>query len=340
MLRAFLLIFTSIFVFIACNKEENPRDDDPMTTGLFSRTSEPVFESPSELAADPSLLKSGDTLYMYYSAENFIIAVVISLDDGKTWRSPDGNNSVDYAALHASEDGWDQTLETIDVIKVGDEFWMYYSGYIEGIDDNGGTISQYEIGLATSTNGLDFTHHPESIEGPILARDVSDKNTLDRDAMTSPGVVYEGGKFYMIYAGWNVQENWTMPNAGIRLLGAISDDGVNWTKLEDPIIKPTEVAYSQDINEAALFKSDDGYWYIPFSTGSSIGIARSTSFTGPYDIYPKAIVDPEFDWDSEVTAPDGFIEDGEMRLWYHGVKAPLYWPWVIGYSEANYPLDW
>ncbi|MEM1121311.1 MAG: hypothetical protein AAGJ18_12740 [Bacteroidota bacterium] len=72
----------------------------------------------------------------------------------------------------------------------------------------------------------------------------------------------------------------------------------------------------------------------------SKGVAHSIDFVDSYDIYPRAIVQPEFDWDSEVTAPDGIIEEGKMRIWYHGVKAPVYFPWVIGYSEANFPLEW
>jgi len=42
----------------------------------------------------------------------------------------------------------------------------------------------------------------------------------------------------------------------------------------------------------------------------------------------------------ELTAPDGLIENGKLRLWYHGVKAPLYFPWPVGYAEADYPLEW
>ena len=160
--------------------------------------------------------------------------------------------------------------------------------------------------------------------------------------MTSPGVVFENGTYYMIYAGWNVTDQWTGPNAGIRILGATSQDGITWTKRETPILVPSDVSFSPDVNEATLFKTDDGFWYIPFSTDKSIGIARSTRFTGPYEVFPETIVAPKFDWDSEVTAPDGFVENGKMHLWFHGVKVEgeTFWPWVIGQTEADYPLNW
>lgn len=325
-----------LFLLFSCDKEI-PKD---MTDVPFNRIEAPVFESPINLAADPSVLRIGDSLMMYYTAEDFKIGIAISIDDGVSWNSPDGDNTKDYAALEGNPDGWDRTLETIDVIKVNNEYWMYYTGYIEGGDDNGGELSNYEIGLAISEDGINFTRHPQSVENAILSRDVSNENTDDRHAMTSPGVVYEGGIFYMIYAGWNITDNWTGPNAGIRILGATSSDGIDWIKSENPLILPTDVTYNNDINEASLIKSEDGFWYIPFSTGSSIGIARSVTFEGPYDIYPTEIVTPQYNWDSEVTAPDGIIENGKIRLWYHGVRAPLYWPWVIGYSEADYPMEW
>lgn len=323
------------FLLISCQKEQ------PNTTTVltFNRLSNPIFESPLNIAADPSMLRSGDTLFMYYSAENQKIGVVYSLDNGSNWINPGVDPQTDYAALIGQPDNWDNTLETVDVIKVGDQYLMYYAGYREGEADNP-HVENYAIGLALSTDGINFSRHPRSINGPILDRDTSNENTGDRHAMTSPGVVYENGLYYMIYAGWNVTDNWTGPNAGIRILGATSQDGLNWTKLPTPLIEPTEVTYSNDINEASLIRSDDGYWYIPFSTASSIGLARALNFTDSYQVYPEAIVSPQFAWDSEVTAPDGLIEDGKLRLWYHGVKAPLYFPWVIGYSEALYPLEW
>lgn len=324
-------------ILFACTKETGEPDQQVSDT-LFVKTQNPVFESPLNLAADPSILRKGDSLLLYYSAENKTIGVVISTDDGNTWQSPNGNNSIDYPALKANPEGWDETLETIDVLQVNNEYWMYYTGYIEGQDDNNGTISNYEIGLAISSNGIDFTRHPSSVDQPILSRDTSSINTFDRHAMTSPGVVYDGQTFRMIYAGWNVENNWTGDNAGIRILGASSQDGIIWNKNTEPLIIPSEISYSPDINEASLLFSD-GQWYIPFSTSNSIGIARSSNFTGPYEIYPSAIIDPSGDWDSEVTAPDGIIENGKMRLWYHGVKEPVYWPWVIGYAEADFPLS-
>ncbi len=334
-----ILLLLAISVGVISCKKEKTKDKEPESSTLFTRATEPVFESPLGLAADPSVVKSGDTLYLYYTAENQTIGVSISLDNGATWNSPDGNNHQDYAALVGQANGWDNTLETVDVLKVGSEYWMFYSGYREGEGDNP-HVENYEIGLAISSNGLDFVRHPQSLNQPLLARDTSSTKTYDRHAMTSPGVVYNGGNFYMIYAGWNVENDWTGTHAGIRILGATSTDGIMWSKISEPIIQPSQITYNPDVNEASLIKSPEGYWYIPFSTGNDIGIARSTSFLGPYEIYPEPIVVPQFSWDSEVTAPDGILENNKMRLWYHGVKAPLYWPWVIGYSEAKYPLEW
>jgi len=331
------LFFTLIVLSFSCKdvSENMPN----VAAALFERDASPIFESPLNIAADPSIIKSNDTLFMYYSAENQRIGIVFSLDNGTTWLNPNLNGEEDYPALTGQPDNWDNTLETVEVIKVNEVYMMYYAGYREGESDNV-HVENYEIGVAISNDGINFERHPQSIESSIISREVNDDNTDDRHAMTSPGVIYDDGMYYMIYAGWNVTDDWTGSNAGIRILGATSTDGISWSKLSNPLIIPGEVAYSPDINEASLLKSIDGYWYIIFSTGSSIGIARALNFTDQYDIYPEAIVKPEFDWDSEVTAPDGIIENNTMRIWYHGVKEPLYFPWVIGYSEAEYPLIW
>jgi len=336
MLKIFTCLSFLLISFTSCkkDKEQPGLTDDPP----FTRSETPVYESPIGLAADASVLKSGDTLFMYYSAEDGI-GLVISMDDGQTWNTPDGNTQTDFISLGRRPNDWDNTLETVEVLKVQGEYKMYFSGYREGEADNS-HVENYEIGLATSTDGINFTRVTESLNQPILARDTSNANTFDRHGMTSPGIVYEGGTYYMIYAGWNVTDNWTGPNAGIRIMGATSTDGINWTKIASPLIEGKEVSYSPDINEASLLKGSDGYWYIPFSTDMSIGIARTMDFFGTWDIFPEAIVSPEYDWDSEVTAPDGFVDNGKIRLWFHGVKAPLYWPWVIGYTEADFPLDW
>lgn len=337
-MKKIIFIF-SLFIlsnFYSCDRNLNMSNTD---LGLFERETSPVFKSPLNIAADPSMIKSNDTLFMYYSAENFRIGVVYSLDNGASWINPNQNQDEDFPALTGQADNWDSTLETVDVIKVDDTYIMYYCGYREDNSDNE-HIANYEIGVAFSNDGFNFQRYPESIDSPIIARNVENENTDDRHAMTSPGVVYDDGTYYMIYAGWNVTDNWTGENAGIRILGATSSDGINWTKLDEPLILPTEVPYNPDINEATLLKSDDGIWYIIFSTGSSIGIARAKDFTDKYEVYPKEIMNPEFSWESEITAPDGIIENNTMRIWYHGVKAPLYFPWVIGYAEAEYPLDW
>ncbi len=325
-----------VLLCAACTKEdENITEFD----GLFNRTPEPVFESSFGLAADPSVLMLRDTLFMYFAAEGGI-AVVYSLDNGKSWMNPSNNITDDYLALKKRSSAWDNTLETPEVVKVDNLFYMYYTGYREGESDNE-HVQNYEIGLATSQNGFDFDRISSSEDGPIINRNITDPSAFDHHALTSPGVIFEEGLFYMVYAGWNVSQNWTATNAGIRILGATSSDGRVWTKIGEPLLTSADIGFSPDVNEASLLKSKiDGYWLIPFSTDRSIGLARSKTFFGDFEVYPNAVIKPEFYWDNEVTAPDGIIQDGKLRLWFHGVKEPNYWPWVIGYEEQDYPFLW
>ena len=335
-MKNILTLLVLIILLASCSK------DNPVTLEdtFFETKADPVYMSPLDLAADPSLVRVSDTLFMYFSAADYEIGVVFSLDNGDSWIVPDGNTNEDYGAISGQPDNWDQTLETVDVIKVNDLYYMYYTGYRENESDND-HVENYEIGLAISTNGIDFIRHPYSEDGPILERDLSNINSNDRHAMTSPAVQYVDGQFFMAYTAWNVAQDWTGPNAGFKIIGATSSDGVEWTKLSNPLIESSEVVYSPDINETSLiYSAEKNKWYIPFSTDMSIGIARSSNFAGPYEVYPEAIISPNNSWAGEVTAPDGIIENGKMKLWYHGVETPLYWPWVIGYSEADFPLDW
>jgi len=119
---------------------------------------------------------------MYFSAADYEIGVVYSLNDGATWITSDGNATKDYGAISGQPDNWDKTLETVDVMKVNSLYYTYYTGYRENESDNE-HVANYEIGLATSANGIDFTRHQTSENGPILGRDLRDINSNDRHAI-------------------------------------------------------------------------------------------------------------------------------------------------------------
>jgi predicted GH43/DUF377 family glycosyl hydrolase len=108
-----------------------------------------------------------------------------------------------------------------DVVRVGDEFWMYHT-----VGDE-----PYRIGLATSTNGLTWT---EVGDGVVFEAEPGVQR-WDAGGVFSPAVLYDAatGTFEMWYTGEAIGAD----NYGLGFGYATSPDGVNWTRaLDDPVI--------------------------------------------------------------------------------------------------------
>lgn len=338
-------ILTFIFALYGCGGSggsSTPDPTDPPESDLFD-FSQPAFQSPLDLTADPSVIRvDDDTLHLYYSAENMNVGLVVSEDNGLTWGPPDGNINEDYVVFSGRPTEWDQVIETVDVVAIDDELWMYYAGYREGT--SGVFVDNYEVGLAISTDGgLSFVRDSSSIDGPILSIDETDEAAMDRHAITSANVQRVGGEFFMSYTGWNVTDDFASPFAGFFMLGATSDDGITWEKISGELFTVDDVDWmsaDSTINETSLNYLPDGTWYIFFTAEEGIGFARATSFFGPYSFGDGPSVVREFSWHSaELVAPDVLIEPGVeggedlFRIWYAGSTNSGFFPSAIGYAE-------
>jgi hypothetical protein len=146
----------------------------------------------------------------------------------------------------------------------------------------------------------------------------------------------------MIYTG-HCYTNCT-DEPGVRLLAAISTDGITWTKVQEPVLsRSTEILWMKDgASEADLIQGPDGAYYL-FFTGMQddrrvIGVARGASPFGPWEVNPAPIVQPtpeSFD-EAGTLAPAVIVEAGKARMWYLALAAGGY-PW-IGYAESVWPL--
>jgi hypothetical protein len=316
--------------------------DDVEQKGIgFSKTSNPVYEG-ALTAADPDVIRDGDTLRMYYSSlviennEKLILAGAKSID-GKQW-IPSDNNKVEKesVALDANPGTWDNHLEANAVVHDGNDIKMFYCGYEEEADVAGTIVAQGQIGLATSSDKIRFTRNSSE---PILALGAT--NAKDANALFSPTVIKEGDTYYMLYVGYCIED---CAPAFIGILGATSADGINWTKLSNPILTGTDknLPWAEVIKEPDLVKGPDGLFYLFISGDHSIGVARSENIFGPYDVYPEPIIEPTLSWEgSDVIAPSVIIENNKVRVWYMGVKVDgSSADFSIGYAEADFPLKW
>ncbi len=122
--------------------------------------------------------------------------------DGINWtKNP---NPVLYTSV-----GWESQLTASEIIKVDNQYYLYYSGVV-------GDPAVCKVGLATSSDGINFTRCPSN---PILVPTQS----WEGPSVLSPSIIYENGSFTMIYMNFNTN---------IKGFGkAVSTDGINWTKV-------------------------------------------------------------------------------------------------------------
>jgi len=331
------LLLIIMISLAACNKDNPVKPTNPLQ---FVKRSTPVWEG-IPVAGDPTVLRDGDTLRMYYTSlflSNTLGKLVISgakSTDGLSWEIMGGSLTEESIALDYRPNEWDKHLETAEVIKSGNEILMYYSGYPIESQEMGTVIGNGEIGLASSTDRVTFSRVQST---PILTRGAQDAK--DFNALFSPTVMFDNGIYYMLYTGWCI-DNCNEPFIG--LLGATSSDGINWTKQQEPILYGDQVNLDWvgfTLAEADLVKGTDDKYYLFFTGENGIGVAKSDQPFGPWDVYPEPILTKEYTWESNiVVAPSVIIENSKVRLWYMGVVGEFE-DFSIGYAEADFPLQW
>ncbi len=337
---------------MACGSDGDDPGPPPPGNGsgepppAFSKHPEPVWRG-NLLAGDPTVIRQGDRLLMYYTdllitgdgdgdnPDNLQVYIgVAESTDGIRWAfaNPDADGS---AALLNAPESWDRVLETAFVLEHGGEWLMYYTGYESGADGVETTVAEGRIGLASSGDGMVFSRLTDP-PSPILVNDAEQ----DADALFSPTVVFHNGMFYMIYTGWALARH------GYGLFGAVSADGVNWQKNDTLLITEEEVSWSTDNpRESELVAGPDGMFYLFFTSDdasgdSAIGVARAGSPLGPWEVHPERVLFATESWEpSGVLAPAVLIEDDRIRIWYMA-EIDGFSEFYIGYAELAFPLAW
>ena len=213
--------------------------------------------------SSPSVIKVGDTYYMYYAGTNdFFWRIGLALSpDRVTWTKYPGNpvfNPDDFGE-------WDDlNVQDPMVIFDGTEYKMYYTGY-DG--------STRRIGLATSTDGLNWTRAPNN---PVLTE--GQQGDWDSEEVAHPFVFYDGDKYYMYYSGYHL----IYPAGPYWEIGlATSTDGYHWQKQDalNPVLIPGQLGFDGAgvLQPSALLEGETiKMWYTGNYQGNlTIGYARS-----------------------------------------------------------------
>jgi predicted GH43/DUF377 family glycosyl hydrolase len=199
---------------------------------------------------------SNKTIYVYYgnagasssSNGNDAFDIVTSVED---WRwtnlSKYGNNPILGPTNGSWEGGW---FVAGDVEKIGDTFYLYYEG---------GGKSSRKIGLATSSDGINWTKYGSD---PVLRE--GNPGDWDELFVTDADVLKVGSTWYMYYSGLDGPRE--------RLGLATSTDGINWTKYENNPILEAE----GNIWQPSVLKVGDT-WYMWYGTHNhEINLATSS----------------------------------------------------------------
>jgi len=140
----------------------------------------------------------------------------------------------------------------------GVTYWMFYEAANWDWD-----LAQ--IGVATSTNGIDWTRVQTT---PVLAP--GNPGDWDEFWVLDPMVIFDGGTFKMWYSAFD--SNWT------RHIGyATSTDGVNWIKYGgNPVFEPDPGQWDDGNvgNHFVYYGSDYEMWY---TSNGRIGYVTSTN---------------------------------------------------------------
>ena len=157
--------------------------------------------------------------------------------------------------------GWDaDRVADPEVIKVGDEWRIYYSGRPER-----------SIGVATSPDGL--VDWSKRAENPVLTPGAS--GSWDSSTAERPSVIKLGGKYYMWYTG----SDGSTSQIGL----ATSDDGISWTKHDsNPVLTPNSSGWdsSHVYSQGVLYEGGTVYLFYTAKGSSSEQIGYATSADG------------------------------------------------------------
>jgi len=231
--------------------------------------------------------------------------------DGVVWTEY-GTNPVFMEGLGPTD--WDRGgVETVTVLKLGTEFWMWYGGY----EVRAFPPVTMKIGLATSLNGVDWSRYGSN---PLLAPGPA--GAWDELWIESPVVAAGPGGLYMLYTG---------VDSGLvyRIGLATSPDGIVWTKYAgNPVLSPNPACAWENgavYGPALLFDGTQfRMWYVGLNAVTFLDAMRIGMATSPDGTtWTRSPSNPVLDvgnagqWDAQgAFVPSVILKDGTCMMWY------------------------
>jgi len=224
--------------------------------------------------------------------------------DGIHWTQPQPTD-----LTIGSSQTWDgEVISTGPVILINNQYFMYYTG-----TDN----STYQVGLATSANGINWTKKTNPVIAPSASWETLGIGATD--------IIQMGAVYYLYYHGIDANSN-----TAIGL--ATSPDGLLWVKSNtNPILQASE---SWELSGGIYFPSvidDNGLLKMLYAsrTPDNEGFGIATSFDGI--TWTKESTSPFFSVQSSQSAWARSIGyacwckfGNEYNIYYSGIFRNIY----------------
>lgn len=287
---------------------------------------------------EPSVIKDGGIYKMWYTGSKHPVVRIgyAESENGIDWIKVPGT-CTGGSVLDVGESGnFDERgVVSATVIKVNNEYKMYYTGY------NYSDLEGSGIGYAVSTDGINWEKIPgNEVNGSII--NIGAPGDFDCSGIRGPDVIKDGTTYRMWYWGFDGTMN--------RIGYAVSENGIDWQKVPGQCTGGSVL----DSGESGSFDSNGmrspsvikyGTIYKMWYQGSDgliglIGYAESldginwTKIPG-YETGGSVLergASGKFD-DSKVWAPSVLIDGTKYRMWYTGYRDTS-GDHLIGYAES------
>ena len=262
----------------------------------------------SDYVTTPRVLFDGTTYRMWYLGGHSGVSHVgySTSTNGITWIKHE-------IVLSAGQPGqWDSSSIGLgSVLWNGSVYMMWYTG-TNGTVNPGGSI-----GLATSTDGLNWVKYPGN---PVLT---PSELGNDQKYIATPYVV----KLQLAYNMWYTGKSISSPSIN-KILFATSPDGIHWIQLPKPVLPPSTDPTAWDAGgvyaPSVMWNvTTYGLWYSAINTTGvvpRIGFATSPdgqSWTR--SAAPILAPGPPGSWDSSgVEQPTVVHAEGVYKMFYDG----------------------
>jgi len=268
----------------------------------------------------PVLVKTGS---MFDLGGVFQPKVILDENIYKMWYSNETSNGVHSIGYATSTDGfnwyrksdkpvltggspgsWDAyAVDLGAIIKENGIYKMYYTG-------NPTHDGPYQIGLAVSSDGINWTKNPE----PVLYAD-----SLFEPMITASEVIKLDNKYYMYYSA--------ITKSSVTICVAFSNDGIKWIRYSNnPILTKTSLWEGyRGIHYPSVVKSNKNLLMIyQNANDDAFGIATSTdgidwAKDSKNPIFTKD--DTHNQWATHIQNPSVLYINNEFRLYYAGYNS-------------------